>query len=50
MFGQFHSVSGRHLQKYVDEFVLRCNMRHVPRAEAWSMFDKTINRAVTVMG
>ena len=43
MFGQFHSVSGRHLQKYIDEFCFRYNMRHVPRSLAWTMFDKTIN-------
>ena len=27
MFGQFHSVSRRHLQKYVDEFCYRYNLR-----------------------
>ena len=48
MFGQFHSVSGRHLQKYVDEFCFRYNMRHVLRAPAWTMFDKTLNRALGV--
>ncbi len=48
MFGQFHSVSGRHLQKYVDEFCFRHNMRHVLWAPAWTMFDKTINRALGV--
>ena len=48
MFGQFHSVSSRHLQKYVDEFCFRYNMRHVPRALAVTMFDKTINHALGV--
>jgi transposase-like protein len=48
MFGQFHSVSGRHLQRYIDEFCFRYNMRHVPRALAWTMFDKTINLALGV--
>ena len=30
MFGQFHSVSRRHLQRYVDEFCYRYNLRHEP--------------------
>ena len=29
MFGQFHSVSRRHLQRYVDEFCYRYNLRKV---------------------
>jgi len=43
MFGQFHSVSRKHLQKYVDEFCYRYNNR---RNE--SVFDLTISRALGV--
>ena len=28
MFGQFHSVSRRHLQRYIDEFCYRYNLRN----------------------
>ena len=48
MFGQFHSVSGRYLQRYIDEFVFRYNMRHLPRRQMGIAFDKTINRALGV--
>ena len=48
MLGQFHSVSGRYLQRYIDEFVFRYNMRHIPKALARTMFDKTINHALGV--
>ena len=43
MFGQFHSVSRRHLQRYVDEFCYRYNLRKAD----WQCdaFDLTINRA-----
>ncbi len=37
MFGQFHSVSPKHLQKYVDEFCYRYNNRNNENA-----FDETI--------
>ena len=43
MFGQFHSVSRKHLQRYVDEFCYRYNLRH---ADGVDIFDLTINRAV----
>lgn len=43
MFGQFHSVSRKHLQRYVDEFCYRYNLRH---ADGDDMFDLTINRAL----
>ena len=45
MFGQFHSVSGRHLQKYVDEFCYRYNLRD---AAPWEAFDTTIDRGLRV--
>ena len=45
MFGQFHSVSRRHLQKYVDEFCYRFNLRHTDPDKA--LFD-TINRGLGV--
>ena len=45
MFGQYHSVSRKHLQKYVDEFCYRYNLRHTDMDEA---FDMTINRALGV--
>jgi len=43
MFGQFHSVSKKHLQKYVDEFCYRYNLR---KADPMDMFDLTINRGL----
>ena len=46
MFGQFHSVSKRHLQRYVDEFCYRYNMR---RANSMDAFNLTINRGLGVM-
>ncbi len=45
MFGQFHSVSRKHLQKYVDEFCYRYNLR---KADGDVAFDLTINRALGV--
>ncbi len=45
MFGQFHSVSGRHLQKYVDEFCYRYNLRD---AAPWETFDRTIDRGLRI--
>ena len=45
MFGQFHSVSRRHLQHYVDEFCYRYNLRTVDPDEA---FNKTIDRGLEV--
>ena len=45
MFGQFHSVSRRHLQRYVDEFCYRYNLRKANRGFAFYL---TINRAVGV--
>ena len=46
MFGQFHSVSRRHLQKYVDEFCYRYNLRD---AAPWEAFDTTIDRGAADM-
>ena len=45
MFGQFHSVSRRHLQRYVDEFCYRYNLRHADPVVA---FDLTIDRGLEV--
>ena len=45
MFGQFHSVSRRHLQKYVDEFCFRYNLRHADPLDAFAL---TINRGLGV--
>lgn len=45
MFGQFHSVSKRHLQRYVDEFCFRYNLRN---ADPLAAFDLTINRGLGV--
>ena len=45
MFGQFHSVSRRHLQRYVDEFCYRYNLRKANRGFAFYL---TINRAIGV--
>lgn len=38
MFGQFHSVSRKYLQRYIDEFCYRYNNRDNDR-----VFDQTIN-------
>ena len=46
MFGQFHSVSRRRLQRYVDEFCYRYNLRHTDSDKA---FDLTINRGLGVI-
>lgn len=43
MFGQFHSVSRKHLQKYIDEFCYRYNHR-----ANVSIFDLTICKALGV--
>ena len=45
MFGQFHSVSKRHLQRYVDEFCYRYNLQN---ADPLAAFDLTINRGLGV--
>ena len=45
MFGQFHNVSRRHLQRYVDEFCYRYNLRE---ADPVAAFDLTINRGLGV--
>jgi len=45
MFGQFHSVSRKHLQRYVDEFCYRYNLR---KADSFAAFDLTINRGLGV--
>ncbi|MCY3956642.1 MAG: IS1595 family transposase, partial [Nitrospira sp.] len=43
MFGQYHSVSRKHLQRYVDEFCFRYNRRKMPPMAA---FESTIKRGV----
>ena len=45
MFGQFHSVSPRHLQRYVDEFCYRYNLR---KTDSDVAFHQTINRGLGV--
>ncbi len=45
MFGQFHSVSRKHLQRYVDEFCYRYNLRKVNPLLA---FNSTINLGLGV--
>ena len=45
MFGQFHSVSRKHLQRYVDEFCYRYNIRYADPREAFAL---TINRGLGV--
>lgn len=45
MFGQFHSVSRRRLQRYVDEFCYRYNLRD---EDPDDMFDLTIERGLGV--
>ena len=45
MFGQFHGVSRRRLQRYVDEFCYRFNLRH---ADPDKEFFDTINRGLGV--
>ena len=45
MFGQFHSVSRKHLQRYVDEFCYRYNLRN---ANSFTVFNLTINRGLGV--
>ncbi len=46
IFGQFHSVSKKHLQRYVDEFCYRYNLRHV---DPYLSFENTINRGLGVI-
>ena len=46
MFGQFHSVSRRHLQRYVDEFCFRYNLRKTDPFEAFML---TIDRGLAVV-
>ncbi len=45
MFGQYHSVSRKYLQRYVDEFCFRYNRRKMP---AMAAFESTIKRSVGV--
>ena len=45
MFGQFHSVSRRHLQRYVDEFCYRYNLRGHDSEDAFFL---TIDRGLGV--
>lgn len=47
MFGQFHSVSRKHLQRYVDEFCCRFNLRGI---DAEAAFLQTIDRGLGVTG
>ena len=46
MFGQFHSVSRRHLQRYIDEFCYRYNLR---KADPFNAFALTVNRGLGVV-
>ena len=46
LFGQFHSVSPRHLQRYIDEFCFRYNLR---KFESEEMFIYTIYRCLGVI-
>ena len=45
MFGQYHSVGRRHLQRYVDEFCYRYNRRNTDPVLS---FEKTINRGLGI--
>ncbi len=45
MFGQFHSVSRKHLQRYIDEFCFRFNLR---QSDPMTAFELTINRGLGV--
>ena len=45
VFGQFHSVSRKHLQRYVDEFCFRYNLRQHDREDAFFL---TIDRGLGV--
>ena len=45
MFGQFHSVTPKHLQRYVDEFCYRYNLR---KTDADVAFHQTIERGLGV--
>lgn len=45
MFGQFHSVSRKYLQRYVDEFCYRYNLS---KADPFEAFMLTINRGLGV--
>ncbi len=45
MLGQFHSVSRKHLQRYLDEFAYRFNLRKAKGTEA---FDLTVSRGLGV--
>ena len=45
LFDQFHSVSPRHLQRYVDEFCFRYNLRDVNTDKAFAL---TIERGLGV--
>ena len=46
MFDQFHSISRQHLQRYVDEFCYRYNLRKV---DPLATFNLTINRGLKVV-
>ena len=46
MFGQFHSVSRKHLQRYVDQFCYRYNLRNT---DPIFSFENTINRGLGVI-
>ena len=43
MFGQYHSVSRKHLQRYVGEFCFRYNLR---KTDTDAAFDFTITRGL----
>ena len=46
MFGQFHSVSRKHLQRYIDEFCFRYNLRQHDSEDAFFL---TIDRGLGVV-
>ena len=45
LFGQFHSVSRKYLQRYIDEFCYRYNLRN---SNSFTAFNRTINRGLGV--
>ena len=45
MFGQFHGVSRKHLQRYVDEFCNRYNLRKADTDESFLLM---LNRGLGV--
>jgi transposase-like protein len=49
-YGTYHSFSGKHLQRYVDEFVFRLNegnVKHHTLSRIDSLLDKTVGKRIT---